>query len=340
MTPLQRRQFGKLVAASFTSTVVADISSKVLAQSSESSKDILYALNLSSSSNSRNRENQTPPIELNTIDVATLKVLPKANLLDLKVNLPDVKILSKVNLPVVSVDNPLSVPKQPRAFFLPESDRITKGIVLADKTVVISTVSHTNKGYFNHLVSVVGSGNSNNIKIRAKKVLDFKKSNQTVESLLNLPNNKLLCLVGTDGIPPFTMTTLDYTTGKILPGNELALPSLPLNHRFANLCQDLKGNIFATETGPDGVPILIAMNLQEKAIITGKVKIKRLNALKYQGRHLIDDVKDLAFSSSGQLYALAADSSRKSNVLFRVEVKTGDMELVGKFLGEKLAFSF
>ncbi|WP_392534622.1 hypothetical protein [Nostoc sp. C117] len=337
MTPLQRRQFGKLVAASLTSTVVADISSKVLAQTSESSKEILYGVNLLKTSNARNREDQTPSVELNTNDTATLKILSNTKKLDLKVNLPNVKILSKVNLPVLSVDNPLSVPKQYRAFFLPESDRITKAIVLGDKTIVISTVSYSKNGHFNHLISVAGTGTSS--KFRAKKVLDFKKSNQTVESLLGLPKNRLLCLVGTEGIPPYTMRIIDYTTGKILSGDDLALPSLPLNHRFANLCQDLKGNIFATEIGSEGIPILITMNLQERAILTGKVKIKRLTPLSYQGRPLINDVKDLAFSSSGQLYALAADNSTKNNVLYTVDVTTGKMDVIGNLTAEKFLFS-
>ncbi|MEH2348509.1 MAG: hypothetical protein V7K55_10960 [Nostoc sp.] len=329
MTPLQRRQFGKLVAASLTSTVVADISSKAFAQKTVSSNESLYGVNVLSTSNTRNRENQTPPVELNTATLPIGKVI-SANLLDQKV-------LSKVNLPVLSVENLSPVIKKPRAFFLADSDRITKAIVLGDKTIVISTVSHTRNGQFNHLIYSVGS--VINRQFRAKKVLDFKSSNQTIESLLSLPNNKLLCIVGTEGVPPFTFRTLDFTTGKILSGDDLSLPSLLPNHRFANLCQDAKGNIFATEIGSEGIPILISMNLQEKAIITGKVKMKRLTRLTVEGKPLINDVKDLGFSASGQLYALATDSSRKNNVLYTVDVKTGKMEPVKNFAVEKFVFS-
>ncbi|MEH2110214.1 hypothetical protein [Nostoc sp.] len=329
MTPLQRRQFGKLVAASLTSTVIADISSKAFAQNSESSKEILYGVNVLSTSNTRNREDQTPPVELNSANVPIGKVI-SANLLD-------PKLLSKVNLPVLSVENLLPVPKKPRAFFLPDSDRVAKAIVLADKTLVISTISNTRNGYFNHLIYSVGS--PTNRQFRAKKVLDFKSSNQTIESLLGLPNNQLLCIVGTGGVPPFTLTTLDFRTGKILSKNDLDLPPLPDKHRFANLCQDPKGNIFATEISSEGIPILISINLQDKAILTGKVKIKRLTRLTIEGRPVINDVKDLGFSSSGQLYALAADSSRKNNVLYTVDVKTGKMEVVKNFASEKFVFS-
>ncbi|NDJ24007.1 hypothetical protein GS682_20640 [Nostoc sp. B(2019)] len=328
MTPLQRRQFGKLVAASLTTTVVADISSKALAQKSEPSKEILYGVNLLKTSNSRNREDQTPSVELNTADLPIGKVI-SAEVLE--------RVPSKVNLPVLSVENLSPVPKKPRAFFLPDSDRVTKAIVLEDKTVVISTVSSTRNGYFSHLISAIGGAAKR--QFRAKKILGLEKSNQTIESLLSLPNNQILCLVGNEGVPPFAFKILDYRTGKILSKDELGLPPLPLNHRFANLCQDLKGNIFATEIASEGIPILITFNLQEKAVVTGKVKIKRLTSLTIEGRPLINDVKDLAFSSSGQLYALAADKNGKNNALFTVDVKTGKMGLVKSFTVEKFTFS-
>jgi hypothetical protein len=319
MSPLQRRQFGKLVAASFTSTVVADFSSKALAQKSQVSKEIVYGVNLPSTSNSRNREDQSPLLELNSGELTVANVL------------------SKIDLPVQSVDNPSRVPKKSRAFFGSDSDRITKAIVLADKTVLISTVSQTKNGYFNHLISAVGG--PNNRQLKAKKVLDLENSNQTVESVLSLPNNQLLCLVANEGIPPFSFRTIDFRTGKILFRDELNLPPLPLNHRFANLCQDAKGNIFATEIGSEGIPFLISINLQDKAILTGKVKINILTPLKFKGQHRVNDVKDLDISSSGQLYALDSDDSGKNNAMFTVDAKTGKMELVRKFEGEKFAFS-
>ncbi|MBD2517987.1 hypothetical protein H6G93_24000 [Nostoc sp. FACHB-973] len=319
MRSLKRRQFGKLAAASLTSTVVAGLSSKALAQKTELNEGILYGVNLLSTSNTANREDNTPGVELSTVDLATGKILSKLNRLSL------------------FVENPLSVPKRPRAFFFNDSNRITKAIVLKNGTVVISTVSSTRNGHFNHLIFTVGS--STVPVFRGKKVLGFKKSNQTVESLLGLPNNQLLCLVGTEGVPPFSMRTLDFTTGQILARDDLALPELPPTHRFANLCQDPKGNIFATEIGSEGIPCLISMNLQEKAIVTGKLKINRLTPLSFEGRPLSSDVKDLTFSASGQLYALAADKTRKSNAVFKVDVKTGKMTLVRNLAAQKFTFS-
>ncbi len=324
MSPLKRRQFTQLAAAGLTSTIVADISSKALAQNNGQnngkSQEVLYGVNLPSTSNALNREDQTPPVELNTADVGTGKVV------------------SRANVPVQSVDNPSSVKKKSQAFFTGDSDRITKLTALGDGDLIISTVSKTRNGYFNHLIYTVGG--AKNPQFRAKKVLDLEASNQTIESLLSLPNNQLLCIVGTEGLPPFSFRTIDSRTGKILSNDDLNLPPLPSTHRFANLCQDPKGNIFATEIGSEGIPILILLNLQEKAIVTGKVKIQKLTPLNFEGRPLFNDVKDLNFSSSGQLYALATDNSRKKNALFTVDARSGKMGLVNDdFAGEKFAFS-
>lgn len=318
MAPLKRRQFGQLAAASLTSTVVVGLSRKAIAQNSNSSQETLYGVNRLSSSNSRNREDQNPPVELDTAERATGK------------------ILTKTNAPEQSVDNPSSVPKKSKAFSLPDSDRITKLAALGDGNLVISTVSNTREGYFNHLIFTVGS--AKNPKFKSKKVLGLEDANQTVESVLSLSNNQLLCLVGNQGVPPFFFGIIDSNTGKITSGDELSLPPLMPGHRFANLCQDPKGNIFATETSSEGIPILVSMNLQEKAIITGKVKIKRLTPLNFEGNPIFNDVKDLNFSSSGELHALANDKSGK-NTLFTVDVNTGRLSQVSNLPVEKFAFS-
>jgi hypothetical protein len=338
MTPLQRRQFGKLVAASLTSTVVADISSKAFAQQNESSNESLFGVNISrnSTSETRNRESQTPSVELNTATLPTGKLI-SANVLDQKV-VSAVSVVSKVNVQSLSVENLSAARKKPRAFSLPDSDRITKAIVLGDnkKTLVISTVSTTRNGEFNYLTYSVGSASKG--EFRAKKVLDFENPDQTLESVLSLPNNQLLCIVGTRGVPPFYLRTINFTTGKILSSNDLALPTLPPNHKFAHLCQDAKRNIFGTEISAEGILSLFSMNLQEKATVTGKLKINRLTTLSIDGQP-VTNLKDLNFSASDQLYALATDSSRKNNVLYTVDVKTGKMQLLKSFAVEKFVFS-
>ncbi|RUR86785.1 hypothetical protein ACF3DV_13685 [Chlorogloeopsis fritschii PCC 9212] len=331
MSPLKRRRFTQLAAASLTSTIVADVSSKALAQNNgqsqgnEQSQEVLYGVKLFKESKAqnqeesnarRNREDETPTLELIAADVGTGNVV------------------SKKNVPSQSVDNPSSTKKKSRAFFTGESDRVTKATALGDGNLVISTVSNQRDGYVNHLTFTVEGAKKD--KFKAKKILDLEP-NQTVESLLSLPKDQLLCIVGIEGVPPFAFITLDSKNGKIISEDELALPPLPLNHRFANLCQDAKGNIFATETGPDGSPILIYLNLQEKATLTGKVKIQRLTPLNIEGRPLINDVEDLNFSSSGQLYALTADKGGKKT-LFKVEARSGKMESVKEFEAEKFAF--
>jgi hypothetical protein len=319
MSPLKRREFAQLAVASLTSTIVADLSSKALAQNNSKSQEVLYGVNLPSKSNALNRENQTPPIEFISADPGTGKVN------------------SKIDVPTQSVDNPSSIKKKARAFFTSDSDRITKVASLGDGNLVISTVSNTRDANLNHLIYTVGG--AKNPKFKAKKIPNLETPNQTIESLLSLPKNQLLCIVGIDGIPPFAFKIIDSKTGNIISDEELALPPLPPNHRFANLCQDQKGNIFATEITSEGIPVLISMNLQEKAIVTGKVKIKRLTPISFEGRPLSNDVKDLNFSSSGELYALVADNSGKNNALFTLDVKSGKMRQVGKFAAEKFAFS-
>jgi hypothetical protein len=309
-----------------------------LKRQSESGQEIIYGVNLPrdeanlrSSYNVQNQEDQTPPVELIITEMGMGKVLSKTG-----------KALSKTSQPALAVDNPSSVPKTPRAFSLPDSDRITKVIVLRGGTLVISTVSSTRNGHFNHLISTVGTTSTvtsaTNLQFTPKKVLGFESSSLTVESLLNLPKNQILCLVGTEGIPPFTFRMLDFRTGEIYSGEDLGLPTLSPNSRFSNLCQDQKGNIFATKMDSEGIPILISMNLQERAIVTGKAKMNRLIPLTFEGSPLFNDVKDLNFSSSGQLHALAADKSG-NNALFAVDMKTGKMELVSNFAAEKFAFS-
>ncbi|MBD2593984.1 hypothetical protein H6G74_06530 [Nostoc spongiaeforme FACHB-130] len=318
MSPLKRRQFGQLAAASLTTTILADLSSKAIAQNNSKSQEILCGVSLPSVSNALNREDQTPSVDLNLTEMGTGR------------------LVSKKNIQAQFVDNPLSVRKKYRAFFTGDSNRITKLAALGDGNVVISTVSHTRDGDFNHLIYTVGS--VKNPQFKAKKILDLETPNQTIESLLRLPKNQLLCIVGIEGIPPFTFKIIDFRTGKILSSNDLDLPPLPAGHRFANLCQDNQGNIFATEIGSEGFPILISMNLQEKAIMTGKVKIKRIAPLTFEGIPLSNDVKDLNFSTSGQLYALVADKSGK-NALCTVDIKSGILKRFREFAAEKFVFS-
>jgi hypothetical protein len=319
MKRLKRRQFGKLAAASLTSTIFIDASSKAVAQRILPSQPNIFGIKIASTSPARDKENQTPAVELSVANLGLRKVL------------------SKINVAVNSVENPLAVAKQSRAFFVAHPDRVTKLAAMKDGNLVASTVAHTRNGCFNHLLFTVGG--ANNPIFRAKKILGLERANQTVESLLSLPNNQLLCLVGTDGTPPFTFRTIDFRTGKIISRDDLNLPPLPNNHRFANLCQDAKGNIFATEITSEGIPILISMNFQDRAIVTGKVKINRLNPLTLNGRPLFNDVRDLVFSPSGQLHALVPVDGGKNNALCVVDVNTGKMERLDNLDAEKFAYS-
>jgi hypothetical protein len=323
MTQLQRRQFGKLLAASLTSTIVAEISSKALAQNSD--PEIFGVTAVPRESNAQNRENQTPPVELKT---AKLK---------------NKEVLSNVKTPSLSVDNSSVVDKKSQAISRAESnDRITKAIKDGKDKIVISTVFSAKDGNQNYLL--IATGSPKNPKFSSKKVVGLKSPNQTIESLLSLSNNQLLCLVAYHGIPPFSFAIINSQTGRITSKDELDLPELNLNNRYANLCQDSKGNIFATETGSEVGTRLISFNLKEKASLTGKVKINTLTPLKLKdGSTTANDVDDLAISPlNDELYALATDNSAKDKALkslLKVELKTGNMELINSLPFQKFGFS-
>ncbi|MBO3464173.1 hypothetical protein G4P69_37145, partial [Aetokthonos hydrillicola CCALA 1050] len=97
MSPLKRRQFGQLAAASLTSTVVVGLSSKTLAQSTASNGETLYGVKNPNSSSARDRENQSPLVELNTVEQSTGNVL------------------SKTNAPALSVEDTSPAPKKSKA---------------------------------------------------------------------------------------------------------------------------------------------------------------------------------------------------------------------------------
>jgi hypothetical protein len=321
MTQLQRRQFGKLLAASLSSTIIAEISSKALAQNSDPE---IFGVNVvPRESNAQNRENQTPPVELKTAKLKSKEVL------------------SNVKTPSLSVDNSSVVDKKSQAIFRAESkDRITKAIRDEENQIVISTVLSTKDGNQNYLL--IATGSPKNPKFRSKKVLGLESPNQTIESLVSLSKNQLLCLKAYQGNSSFSFGIINPQTGRITSGEQLDLPELNKNNRYANLCKDSKGNIFATETGSEVGTRLISFNLKEKASLTGKVKINRLTPLKLKdGSTTANDVEDLAIYSD-ELYALYTDNSAKDKTLkslLKVELKTGKMELINNLPFQKFGFS-
>lgn len=157
------------------------------------------------------------------------------------------------------------------------------------------------------------------------------------ESLLTTNDGRLLSIVSLNqGTPPFRLADVNRATGQISIRVEVDLPD---NRRFSNLCQDTQGAIYATSLGSEGVTKLVQIDTVNRSIITGKAKIITLAELSFNGEPLENDVADLAWSPSNQLFALADPSFEATNSLFIVDVKTGVMQFIRKFAVQKITFS-
>lgn len=81
------------------------------------------------------------------------------------------------------------------------------------------------------------------------------------------------------------------------------------------------------------------LDLENRAVVSGRGKIIRLVELSFKNKPLENDLASLAFSSSGQLFALADLKYEGTNSLFTVDMKTGAMTLVRKFAVDKILFA-
>jgi hypothetical protein len=314
MTKFKRRKFGQLVVASLTATSLVGVASKGSAQQSE----ILIGVS-QGKADPQNPEDETTSVGLTIAEPTTGKVL------------------SQADISPKQVSNPSPTLKANRAFYVGDQHRVSDITVQKNGTVVVATVSHTRTGCFNKLLL---TNSRSPQKSRAVKVLNLKSPDHTIESLLSLSDKQIICTIGHNGIPPFQLAIIDPQTGKVRSGKELSLPTLPERVRFANLCQTPDGYIYATQIDSDGIPILVRMDLEEKAGVTGQVKIQQIAQLTFRGQLLSNDLKSLTSSSSGQLYAIATIDNGDSNTLFSVDAQTGKMTRVAdEFAAEKIVIS-
>lgn len=285
---IKRRQFGQIAAGSFTTTLLSQFSAKVL---SATAQELVYGVNLLDTSQLQDLENNTPPLELVQTDLTAQQV--------------PVKI--KVNS--VKVKNTKPVKKKNQAFFLPDNYRISTINTLADGSIAIAAVSQSKTGHVNQII--FGTGKIDKLKIEAIKIDGLDNPNQTVESLVSVPNNQLVFLVGNRGTPPFSFKLFDPIQQKFISEDTLFLPPLRLNHRYANLCQSPNGDIFATETGPEGIPVIIYFNFKDISPITGKVIIRQLIPLGFDNQPLLNDLKSLSFLNRVYCMPLLPTLSKK-----------------------------
>jgi hypothetical protein len=121
--------------------------------------------------------------------------------------------------------------------------------------------------------------------------------------------------------PPFSVGTIDLATDRFT-----SLPvQLPEEARFANLTQCLGGIIYATTMGIQGGGArLVRMKLDLG-------QITEVTKLSLDGQSLRDDLKSLACTPSGGLFALGNPTYREVNSLFQIDLSTGDLAFIRVF---------
>lgn len=333
---IKRRRFGQLAIVSAATTLLANSTSKVFAQQTEQ----LYGILLSSASRSITQDtvdaaaaNRTPGIVLLSVDLTALATAQES----LAAEIPAIAVSNQQETTETVVK--ALVIKKP-------SERITGFTVLSDNTFAIAATAATKNGDFSRLIFIEPpkqSGTKAQKGVKIKKTKDKKFS--TVESLLattreGKKGDQFLSVVSlAEGVPPFELAFIDTNSGQVDSSAQLGLPELPSNQRLSNLAQSSDGTIYATSCGAEGVTFLVQLDLVNKSQITGRGKIIRLVALNFNNKPVENDLASLAFSSSGQLFALADPNSEGANSLFSVDMKTGAMTLLRKLAVDKIVFA-
>ncbi|MBE9189320.1 hypothetical protein IQ230_02865 [Gloeocapsopsis crepidinum LEGE 06123] len=321
---LKRRRFGKLALASAATTVLSNIATKTFAQQPPLT---IYGVRL------------TPASSRITEDLADASTANKTPGIILQaVNLVQNQEVLTTEIAEQFVQNQQETTETiNKAFVIKKpSERVTGFTALSNGTFIVAVSAATRKGDFSRFILFNEDGKRSAPKgLKAKKI---KKKN-TVESLLAIQNDQLLSVVSLNqGQPPFELAVINFRSGQVDSGASFGLPDIPSNHRFSNLAQSADGRIYATTMDSEGVPILVQLDLQNKSPITGRGKIIKLVQLSFNDRLLKSDLASLAFSPSGQLFALANLTSEGTNSLFIVDLKTGEMKLLRKFAVDKIAF--
>ncbi|QHG18534.1 hypothetical protein [Nostoc sp. ATCC 53789] len=329
---IRRRRFGQLAIVSAVTAASAKFTSKVFAQQSEQ----LYGVSLSSASKSKTQD---------LVDTAAANAIP--GIIFQSINFTTGQVLLTAEIAADSVTNSLETTESvAKALVVKKpSERITAFTVLPDNTFVIAAVAATKKGDFSRLISITPPKKSG---IKPPKGLKIKKNKDkkysTVEGLLSTTIKGKQVLLGVislaEGSPPFELAFIDQNSGQVDSSVATGLPYISPKQRLSNLAQSpLDGKIYATSVGGEGSGLsLVQLDLENRAVVSGRGKIIRLVELSFKNKPLENDLASLAFSSSGQLFALADPKYEGTNSLFTVDMKTGAMTLVRKFAVDKILF--
>lgn len=319
---------------SAVTTAIANSTSRVIAQQSEQ----LFGVLLSSITSSKTQD---------LVDAAVANTTPEIILQS--INLTTGQELLSTEIPTVNVSNQEETTETAAKAFVVKkpSERITGFTVLPDNTFVIAATASTKDGDFSRLIFIEPP--KENGKKPPKKGLKVNKTKDkkysTVESLLFITikdkkGDQLLSVVSlAEGVTPFELAFIDPNSGQVDASVETGLPKLLPNQRLSNLAKSPDGKIYATNVGGQDTITLVQLDLENRAVVTGRGKIITLVGLSFNKKPLENDLASLAFSSSGQLFALADPNYEGTNSLFTVDVKTGEMTLLRKLAVDKIAFA-
>ncbi len=310
---IRRRRFGQLAIASAASTAIANLAGKAVAQSPPT----IYAVSVSNPnpqvSSFVTAAKSTPALTVKTADVT-----------------PSQNIISSVTVATTTVSNANTPPEVvPKASSLEPQERLTGLTTLSNGTVVNTSVLNSPNGDVTRLIFI--DPKSSRVQ-NSLIVSGLPNNNSTVESLAAIKNDTLLSVISLNaGVPPFTLGTIDRTTGKVTSGSAAGLPSLNSSRRYSNLAQAPNGTIYATTLGREGATTLVTVDLANQSINT-------VVKLSYNNKPLSNDLLSITISPTGQIYALANPTYAATNSLFTVDQKTGVLTLMKPFDAEQITF--
>ncbi|PMB40695.1 hypothetical protein CEN41_18935 [Fischerella thermalis CCMEE 5330] len=323
---IRRRQFGKLVLASAATTAIINLANKSVAQNSNT---VVYGAIVAAKGRKQAKDqestdvaNTTPAIKVTALDLGTLRQV------------------STTEVPSTAVDNANTVTESAqKALYTEPTERITGFTSLSDGSFVFVVVGSSRKGNYTKLL--ITDIKKLDKKPKSKKISGFKKTNNTIEGVVGTKDDKLICIVSeSGGTPPFKFALVDPQNGKVSYESDLALPELFPNRRYSNLAQSpIDGKYYLTTMNSEGITQLAQLDLDNKSIITGKGKIIELSPLTFDRQALANDLFSLAFSPSGDLYAVGKLKSEQTKYLFNVDLKNAQMKRLTEFSVDKIAFA-
>ncbi|RUT04640.1 hypothetical protein DSM106972_042090 [Dulcicalothrix desertica PCC 7102] len=303
------------------------------------SESQLYGVQVAKKEVATDAPNKTPDTVFVVADTVTGKETSRISVPSRQVsNLQTDTKLDSVEIDNAQVDNTDASRGVPGKSVLTRTrERITSLTPLTDGTLAVVSVVNTPRGNFTRVAQINPKTGEN---LGATRISGFETNSSTLESLVATKDNNLIGIASfSDGLPPFKLIGIDLKGGKANNAERLALPTLFPNRRYSNLVLGRDNVIYGTSIGSEGSVVLIKIDLNDRAAITGRAKVTTVVELQLDNKDLENDILSLAISPGGQIYALADPASKGTNSLFIVDEKSGAIRFVRDFQVDKIAFA-